>query len=94
MKMKTKMKRKLSLREQKINFFYKFLLDNDVFIEWREGVRKCRWTNMRLIFKEPEIWWIAKSFIWYEATDGIEWWDVAVKWQDAYEKKYGKSEIR
>ena len=76
-------KRKLSKREQAINTFYKWLIDNNVFIEYRENVRVNKYKTLKTIFNEEIKQWISSAFSWMRTAEGMDYWcTLAIKWDD------------
>lgn len=81
-------KRAVSKREDRINKFYKFLIDNDAFVEYRENVRRGNVSNLNSIFKTKAPSWITTAFLWHENKEGARYWfDLSMKW-----KEYCKTE--
>ena len=82
-------KRALSEREKRINAFYKFLLENDVFIEYRENVRRYKYSTLRNVFNNEISHWITWAFNWIETKEGMDYWcNLAVMW-DNYRREKG-----
>lgn len=76
-------KRKLSKREQAINTFYKWLIDNDAFVEYRKYVRNSKYNTLKTIFDEEIKKWISYAFVWTKTTEGIDYWcTLAIEWDD------------
>ena len=85
-------KRALSEREKRINAFYKFLLENDVFIEYRENIRNDKHCTLRSIFNNDIRHWITYAFSWIETKEGMDYWcNLAVMW-DNYRREKGIEE--
>lgn len=75
--------RKLSEREIRINKFYKFLIDNDAFVEYRENVRRESVSNLNIIFRNKATSWIAAAFLYDESKEGAKYWiDLSMKWRE------------
>jgi hypothetical protein len=75
--------RKLSEREIRINKFYKFLIDNDAFVEYRENVRRERVNNLNIIFRTKAPYWITTAFLYSESNEGAKYWiDLNMKWRE------------
>lgn len=82
-------KRAVSKREAKINVFYKFLIDNDAFVEYRENVRACKWNTLVKMFNRDIRTWFSAAFTWVTSPEGSDYWcDLAIKW-DNYRKEKG-----
>lgn len=76
-------KRKLSKREQAINTFYKWLIDNDAFVEYRKYVRNAKYNTLKTIFDEEIKKWISYAFVWTKTTEGTDYWcTLAIEWDD------------
>lgn len=75
--------RKLSEREIRINKFYKFLIDNDAFVEYREAVREGNIHNLTYIFGNKMLYWISCAFIWSIDKRGSDYWTALNnKWKE------------
>lgn len=75
--------RKLSEREIRINKFYKFLIDNDAFVEYRENVRRESVSNLNIIFRNKATSWIAAAFLWQKSKEGVIYWlNLSTKWRE------------
>lgn len=76
-------KRKLSKREKAINTFYKWLIDNNAFIEYRENVRANKYKTLKAIFNEEIKQWISFAFDWTRTAEGMDYWcNLAIEWDD------------
>ena len=85
-------KRALSEREKRINAFYKFLLENDAFLEYRENVRRSKYSTLRNVFNHEIRHWITWAFSWIKTKEGMVYWCLlALEW-DYYRREKGIEE--
>lgn len=77
-----KAKTKWNKRQIRINRFYKFLLDNDCFHEWRDNVRKSSFNDsITKLFNEKSSVWICYAFHWESTKEGQDYWiSIGNKW--------------
>ena len=74
-------KRAVSKREAKINAFYKFLIAENAFVEYREAVRRCKICTLTTAFNHPIQQWISCTFLW-GSTNFNYWLDMCTKWDE------------
>lgn len=76
-------KRAVNKREARINKFYKFLIAENAFVEYRENVRRGNMSNLNIIFRNKATSWIAAAFLYDESKEGIIYWvDLSMKWRE------------
>lgn len=76
-------KRAISKREARINAFYKFLIENDAFVEYRKNVRDYKGTNLTIVFSNEINSWISLAFSWLSTKEGWDYWmDMSIRWDE------------
>ena len=79
-----KAKTKFNKRQVRINKFYKFLLDHDCFVEYRNNVRKSNFTDLTKLFNKTPVHWVIDAFSWRKTKEGDDYWcRINIKW-DAF----------
>ena len=76
-------KRAVSKREARINTFYKFLIEQNAFVEYRENVRKAKWETLNTIFNRLINNWVNSAFSWLHTHEGMDYWcKIAIRWNE------------